>query len=174
MERLRDDHGAEVAQSTVRGYVRRRRRELGLTAQAYCPQVHDVGVTAEVDWGEATVMIAGVLVTVRLFLMRSCFSGACFVMPFETQTQQALFDGQVAAFDFFSGVFGTCRYDNLTENREEDAERPPAGRERAVRRAALAFICTRRGSRWWGSRGPMRKEKIERFFRTKRTQTVFP
>jgi transposase len=112
-ERLRDEQGAQVAPSTVRDYVRRRRRELGLTAQAYCPQVHDPGVTAEVDWGEATVMIAGVLATVGLFLMRSCFSGACFVMAFETQSQQAFFEGHVAAFDFFSGVFATCRYDNL-------------------------------------------------------------
>lgn len=40
--------------------MRRRRRELGLTAQAYRPQVHDPGVTVEVDWGEAKVLIAGV------------------------------------------------------------------------------------------------------------------
>jgi len=36
-ERLRDEQGAQVAPSTVRDYVRRRRRELGLTAQAFCP-----------------------------------------------------------------------------------------------------------------------------------------
>ena len=99
--------------TTVRDHVRRRRRELGLTAQAYCPQVYDPGVTAEVDWGEAKVIIAGVLMTVGLFVMRSCFSGACFVMAFETQSQQAFFEGHVAAFEFFSGVFGTLRYDNL-------------------------------------------------------------
>lgn len=110
-ERLRDEYGAQVAQSTVRDYVRRRRRELGLTAQAFCPQVHDPGVTGEVDWGEAQVVIAGVLMEVGLFLMRSCFSGACFVMAFETQSQQAFFEGHVAAFDFFSGVFGTLRYE---------------------------------------------------------------
>ena len=50
----------------------------------------DPGVTAEVD-GEAKVLLAGVLVTVGLFLMRSCFSGACFVMAFESQSQQAFF-----------------------------------------------------------------------------------
>src|ERR1700758_4599014 len=37
-ERLRDEQGAEVAETTVRDYVRRRRRELGLTARPYCPQ----------------------------------------------------------------------------------------------------------------------------------------
>jgi hypothetical protein len=34
-------------------------------------------------------------------------------MAFETQCQQAFFEGHVAAFDFFTGVFATCRYDNL-------------------------------------------------------------
>ena len=110
-QRLVDEHGAEVAETTVRDYVRRRRRELGLAAEAFCPQVHDPGVTAEVDWGEAKVSLAGTLVTVGLFLMRSCFSGAAFVMAFQTQSQQAFFEGHVAAFEFFGGVFRTIRFE---------------------------------------------------------------
>jgi hypothetical protein len=102
-----------VAETTVREYVRRRRRELGLAAEAFCPQVHDPGVTAEVDWGEAKVVVAGVLAPVGLFLMRSCFSGAAFVVAFQTQSQQAFFEGHVQALEFFGGVFRTIRYDNL-------------------------------------------------------------
>jgi hypothetical protein len=45
--------------------------------------------------------------------MRSCFSGATFVMAFESQCQQAFFEGHVHALDWFSGVFTTVRYDNL-------------------------------------------------------------
>jgi transposase len=112
-DRLVEEHGAVVAETTVRDYVRRRRRELGLAAEAFCPQVHDPGVTAEVDWGEASVLIAGLLTTVGLFLMRSCFSGACFVMAFETQSQQAFFEGHVHALSWYGGVFTTMRYDNL-------------------------------------------------------------
>jgi transposase len=112
-DRLVEEHGAVVAETTVRDYVRRRRRELGLAAEAFCPQVHDPGVTAEVDWGEASVLIAGLLTTVGLFLMRSCFSGACFVMAFETQSQQAFFEGHVHALGWYGGVFTTMRYDNL-------------------------------------------------------------
>jgi transposase len=111
--RLVEERGAEVAETTVRDYVRRRRRELGLAAEAFCPQVHDPGVTAEVDWGEAKVVVAGALVTVGLFLMRACFSGAAFVMAFAVQSQQAFFEGHVQAFEFFGGVFRTIRYDNL-------------------------------------------------------------
>jgi transposase len=112
-DRLATEHGVVVAGSTMRDHVRKRRRELGLAAEAFCPQVHDPGVTAEVDWGEATVRLAGVLTVLSLFLMRSCFSGACFVMAFETQCQQAFFEGHVHALDWYGGVFATIRYDNL-------------------------------------------------------------
>src|ERR1700694_1607045 len=111
--RLAEERGVVGAGSTMRDHVRKRRRELGLAAEAFCEQVHDPGVTAEVDWGEATVSVAGVLTVLGLFLMRSCFSGACFVMAFETQCQQAFFEGHVHALDWFSGVFTTIRYDNL-------------------------------------------------------------
>jgi transposase len=112
-DRLATEHGVVVAGSTMRDHVRKRRRELGLAAEAFCPQVHDPGVTAEVDWGEATVSLAGVLTVLSLFLMRSCFSGACFVMAFETQCQQAFFEGHVHALNWYGGVFATIRYDNL-------------------------------------------------------------
>ena len=112
-DRLAEEHGVVVAGSTMRDHVRKRRRELGLAAEAFCEQVHDPGVTAEVDWGEATVSLAGVLTVLGLFLMRSCFSGATFVMAFESQCQQAFFEGHVHALDWFSGVFTTVRYDNL-------------------------------------------------------------
>jgi transposase len=74
-ERLVDEHGAVVAETTVRQWVRKRRRELGLSAEAFCPQVHDPGVTGEVDWGEAKVLLAGEPVEVGLFVMRACLSG---------------------------------------------------------------------------------------------------
>lgn len=112
-DRLADEHGVVVAGSTMRDHVRRRRRELGLAAEAFCPQVHDPGQTAEVDWGEATVRLAGVATVLGLFLMRSCFSGACFVMAFESQSQQAFLEGHVHALAWFGGVFATIRYDNL-------------------------------------------------------------
>jgi transposase len=112
-DRLAEERGVVVAGSTMRDHVRKRRRELGLAAEAFCPQVHDPGVTAEVDWGEASVRLAGVLTVLGLFLMRSCFSGACFVMAFETQCQQAFFEGHVHALNWYGGVFTTIRYDNL-------------------------------------------------------------
>jgi transposase len=113
-QRLVDEHGADVAETTVRDYVRRRRRELGEPVEeVFVPQVHEPGVEAEVDWGEAIVEIAGQRRTVYLFLMRACYSGAAFVIAFERQTQQAFLEAHVEAFRFFDGVFQLVRYDNL-------------------------------------------------------------
>jgi transposase len=113
-ERLRDEYGAEVAERTVREYVAARKRELGLGVGEVCvPLCHEPAAEAEVDWGEAQVVIAGVLTKVFLFLMRSCFSGACFVQAFCSCTQQAFLEAHVEAFSFYGGVFGLVRYDNL-------------------------------------------------------------
>ena len=113
-ERLVDEHGAEVSERQVRRYVRSRRRALGLPVdEVFVPLCHEPGVEAEVDWGRASVVIAGVLTEVFLFLMRACFSGACFVQAFPRETQQAFLEAHVQAFEFFGGCFGTCRYDNL-------------------------------------------------------------
>ena len=112
--RLVDEHGAEVAETTVRDHVRKRRRELGLAARdVFVPQIHAPGQTAEVDWGEADVDLAGTRTRVHLFFMRSCFSGAAFSMASPVETQQAFLEGHAHAFDWFDGVFEEVRYDNL-------------------------------------------------------------
>ncbi len=98
----------------MREYVRRRRRELGEPVdEVFVPLVHEPGVEAEVDWGEAEVEIAGQRRTVYLFLMRACFSGAAFVIAFERERQQAFLEAHVEAFRFFGGMFALIRYDNL-------------------------------------------------------------
>jgi transposase len=112
--RLVDEHGADVAEVTVRQHVHRRRRELGLGVGAvFVPQVHAPARTAEVDWGEAQVDLAGARMKVHLFHMRSCFSGAAFTMASPVETQQAFVEGHALAFAWFGGVFSEVRYDNL-------------------------------------------------------------
>jgi hypothetical protein len=98
----------------VRDHVRKRRRELGYAAgDVFVPQVNAPGVTAEVDWGEADVDLAGTRTTVHVFFMRSCFSGAAFAMASPVETQQAFLEGHAQAFGWFDGVFAEVRYDNL-------------------------------------------------------------
>ena len=112
--RLVDEHGADVAEATVREHVRNRRREMGLTVgQVFVPQAHTPARTAEVDWGQALVQLAGSPVKVHVFVMRSCFSGAAFSMASPVETQQAFLEGHAHAFAWFAGVFEEVRYDNL-------------------------------------------------------------
>ena len=112
--RLVDEHGALVAERTVREYVAARRRELGEPGQVFVPQIHQAGMEAEVDWGEAQVVLAGRPTIVQLFYLRPCFSGAEFCMAFRRCTQQAFLEGHVEAFAWFGGVFALIRYDNLS------------------------------------------------------------
>jgi len=113
-ERLRDEHGVEVSERQVRRFVRQRRRELGLPVdEVFVPLCHEPGAEAEVDWGEATVLLAGVPAKVFLFLMRACFSGACFVQAHARETQQAFLEAHVDALEYFGGSFALIRYDNL-------------------------------------------------------------
>ena len=113
-QRLIDEHGVAVAETTVRDHVRKRRRQLGLAvAEVFVPQVHAPGRTAEVDWGEADVDLAGSRTRVHLFHMRACFSGAAFSMASPVETQQAFLEGHALAFEWFGGVFAEVRYDNL-------------------------------------------------------------
>lgn len=114
-QRLVSEHGADVSERQVCRYVRARRRELGLTVEeVFVPMAHEAGVEAEVDWGEARVVIAGQRRTVHLFLMRACYSGVAYVIAFERESQQAFLEAHVEAFRFFDGVFQLIRYDNLS------------------------------------------------------------
>ena len=114
-QRLVDEHGCVVAETTVRDYVRARKRAIGWPlGEVFVPQVHAPGVGAEVDWGEAQVDLAGARTTVQLFLMRASFSGAAFCQASLVGSQQAFLELHVEAFEWFGGVFEEIRFDNLS------------------------------------------------------------
>jgi transposase len=113
--RLVDEHGVDVAETTVRDYVRARKRAMGWpVGEVFVPQVHAPGIEAEVDWGEAQVDIAGARTKVHLFFMRASFSGAAFCQASLVETQQAFLELHVEAFNWFGGAFERLRFDNLT------------------------------------------------------------
>lgn len=113
-ERLTDEHQAEVAESTVRRYVGEvRRRQAFPVMEVMVPQRHPMGEEAEVDFGDITVYIDGILTVVHLFVMRLSASGQAFRRAYLNEAQEVFLDGHVRAFEFFGGVAGTIRYDNL-------------------------------------------------------------
>jgi hypothetical protein len=75
--------------------------------------VTDIDLSREELEAARKLVESGVPTKVYLFLMRSCFSGACFVQAHTRENQQAFLEGHVAGFGFFGGVFGLVRYDNL-------------------------------------------------------------
>lgn len=114
-QRLVEEHGASVAESTVRDFVRQVRVEL--TAEQLpsvtIPQEHPAGAEAEVDFGEFYAKIDGRRTRVWLFVMRLSCSAKAFAMVFAHQAQEAFFEGHVLGFEHFDGVPGRIRYDNL-------------------------------------------------------------
>ncbi|EQD43521.1 transposase, partial [mine drainage metagenome] len=76
-ERLRDEYGVDVTESTVRRLVAQRREVIApLVRQVYLMLAFGPGDLAQVDWGEAQVWIDGVLTKVYLFCMRLGYSTA--------------------------------------------------------------------------------------------------
>jgi len=104
--------GYRGSEASVRGYVSRQRqanRQLAL----FLPLEFEPGEDAQVDWGEAEVILKGQQVTVQLFVLRLCYSRRIFVMAFPTQKQECFFAGHVAAFEQLGGIPGRLTYDNL-------------------------------------------------------------
>jgi len=113
-QRLVAEHDATLAEVTVSRYVAHRRIELGLDQrEVSIPQTHLAGAEAEVDFGEFYATIAGVVIKLWMFVMRLSHSGKAFHVAFGTQAQEAFLEGHVLAFEYFGGVPGRVRYDNL-------------------------------------------------------------
>jgi transposase len=114
--RLKAEHAeADVAESTVRRYVRQRKLELGLAkGELFIPQSYRWGQEGQVDWYEAWAEIDGECVKAYLFCLRSMASGGAFHRAYPHASQQAFLEAHERAFEYFGGVFEVLRYDNLT------------------------------------------------------------
>jgi len=109
-ERLRDEKGFQGAESTVRYLVSQLRPR---DPEVYIPLAFSPGEAAQVDWGTATVIIAGEKITAHLFCMRLCHSCAPFVMAFPVEREETFLEAHQMAFMYFGGVARTLVYDNL-------------------------------------------------------------
>ncbi|MGH3444298.1 MAG: IS21 family transposase, partial [Nocardioidaceae bacterium] len=114
-QRLMEEEGAVVAESTVRNLVARLKVEIGADRQQVSvPQTHPPAEEAEVDFGEFTAVIAGVVMKLFMFCLRLSHSGKAIHVAYANQTQESFLDGHVRAFEAFGGVpIGMIRYDNL-------------------------------------------------------------
>mgnify|MGYP005854156569 CR=1 FL=1 len=105
------EEGYEVGSTTVRAYLREKRRQ---AAEVYIPLVYRPGDVAQVDFFEVTVEEDGTIRKVWKFLMRLMYSGRDFVWLYDRCDQLAFLDGHVRAFAYLGGVPHRAVYDNLT------------------------------------------------------------
>lgn len=131
---LLQKEGYSGSESGLRYYVSQQRKMRRRPA-VYLPLSFEPGVDAQVDWGEATVILAGEEVQVQLFVLRLCYSRKLFVMAFPTQRQEAFFAGHVAAFRYVGGVPQRIIYDNL----KTAVKRVLEGKNRQEQKSFVAF-----------------------------------
>lgn len=113
-QRLVEEHGADVGESTVRRYVGARKRERGVPIpEVMVPQHHCLGGEAEVDFGRVHFYLGPLLIIGWMFVMRLSASAKGFHRIYLHQAQEVFLDGHVRAFEYFGGVPERIRYDNL-------------------------------------------------------------
>jgi hypothetical protein len=98
--RLKDEYGFSGGYTVVKDYVRSamlRSREM------FVPLVHPAG-EAQVDFGEALVVMAGVERKAHYLVMDLPQSDDCFVAAFPAETTEAFLEGHARAFAYFGGV----------------------------------------------------------------------
>src|SRR5947207_11962665 len=101
----------------------------------FLPLEFEPGQDAQVDWGEAQVILDGVQQKVYVFVMHLSYSRRTFVMAFPASKQEAFFYGHVRAFEHFGGGPHRLSYDNLSSAVKPLIE----GRVREEQRTFVAF-----------------------------------
>jgi len=137
-EAIREE-GYQGCESSVRHYISAR-KIASHQPDVFLPLEFEPGQDAQVDWGEATVIIGGHREKVQLFIMRLCYSRRTFAMTFPTQEQESFLWAHLQAFQHFGGVPHRISYDNLGTAVKLALEKTgKVGRPRQEVRAFVAF-----------------------------------
>lgn len=104
------EEGFRVGVTTVRSYLRERRRR---AAEVFVPLVHRPG-EGQVDFFEVTVEEGGQRRKAWKFLLRLMYSGRDFVWLYDRCDQLSFLDGHVRAFETLGCVPRRLVYDNLS------------------------------------------------------------
>ncbi len=108
-QRLRDEHRYDGGLTIIKVAVAAWRRG---QAEVFVPLAHRPG-EAQVDFGEAEVVLDGHATKVALFVMTLPYSDAIFCCAFPRECTEAFLEGHIRAFEFFGGVPRRISYDNL-------------------------------------------------------------
>ncbi len=107
-DRLQEEYDYDGGYTIVKDYVRDKKVR---QREVFVPLVQRPG-TAQIDFGQAKVVIGGALLNAYFFCMALPYSDAIFVKAYPTEGFEAVADGHVSAYDFFKGVPSEHLYDN--------------------------------------------------------------
>jgi transposase len=108
-QRLQQEHGFEGSYTIVREAVQQYKQ---IRQEVFLPLKHDPG-EAQVDFGEAKIVLQGQQVSVSLFAISLPYSGVFYIQAFPKENTEAFLEGHRRAFEFFGGVPKRISYDNL-------------------------------------------------------------
>jgi transposase len=98
--------------SSVRIAVRKLKAERTVPPQSSVPLSYAPGEAVQIDWGEATVYLAGQKTKVYKFCGRLCYSCDIFVQVYKSANEESFLEAQQLMFDFFGGIPRRVIFDN--------------------------------------------------------------
>lgn len=110
-ERLVAEEGAKVSDSTVRHYVRRLKKELGIGKERFLDLVWAPG-EAQADFGEADFYVMGVRRRLSYFVLAFPFSNVGLAQVFPGENAECVCQALKDIFEFIGGVPARVVFDN--------------------------------------------------------------
>ncbi len=108
-DRLVDEKNFTGGESTIREIVAELKDKSG---KVFIPLSFEPGEAYQIDWGEATIYLAGVKRKLYIFCMRECFSADIFVMAFFRPNEESFLEAQISGMEFFGGAAKRMIFDN--------------------------------------------------------------
>jgi transposase len=111
---LKDNHGFEGSDRTVRDYVSLRKREFLNEADEAALPLESVPGTAQVDFGEAPFIYGGEEIVLPYLVVSFPSSNAFYFQVFPSQNKECFLEGMKRVFHHMGGVPKAIRFDNLS------------------------------------------------------------
>lgn len=102
-----------VSDRSVRAYVSKRKKEIGLTKEGYLPLDHPPG-EGQIDFGEAQFIEKGVLYNGYYLNLSFPHSNGGYFQLFKSQNQECLLEGMKNIFEYVSKVPSYIWFDNMS------------------------------------------------------------
>lgn len=111
--RLTEDEGVDVAESTVREYLRMLKAERGREGEGFLDLDWPPG-TAQADFGEADFNVGGVKRRLSFFVLSFPYSNVGIAQVFGGETAECVCQGLASVFEYIGGVPSLIVFDNAT------------------------------------------------------------